>query len=293
VPETRNPPKAFQLDSLLMAPGFWAEVDAASGLASGYGATGRLQPVADAAALDLAQARAASSAALWPASATWQVVAAGAGPFEPLSASGWLIRDSLSARLHPRRAVDSLAAALAARGVPILTDAPAMGVTLWATGAAGLADLSEALGRPVGRAVRGQAALMGHDARGAPQLFAGAVHIVPHADGTTAVGSVDSRDDADPTATDDRLEALIARARVLVPALAGAPVLQRWAGLRPRARSRAPMLGHWPDRPDHYIANGGFKIGFGMAPKVAETMAALILDGTDLIPQGFRVEDNL
>jgi glycine/D-amino acid oxidase-like deaminating enzyme len=53
------------------------------------------------------------------------------------------------------------------------------------------------------------------------------------------------------------------------------------------------MLGHWPDRPDHYIANGGFKIGFGMAPKVAETMAALILDGTDLIPQGFRVEDNL
>ena len=80
---------------------------------------------------------------------------------------------------------------------------------------------------------------------------------------------------------------------LLLPALASAPVLERWAGLRPRARSRAPMLGPWPGRAGHYIANGGFKIGFGMAPKVAATMADLILNGHDTIPQGFRVEDNL
>jgi glycine/D-amino acid oxidase-like deaminating enzyme len=53
------------------------------------------------------------------------------------------------------------------------------------------------------------------------------------------------------------------------------------------------MLGAWPDRPGHFIANGGFKIGFGMAPKVAEVMADLVLEGRDTIPQGFRVEDNL
>jgi len=41
------------------------------------------------------------------------------------------------------------------------------------------------------------------------------------------------------------------------------------------------------------IANGGFKIGFGMAPKVGEVMADLILEGGDSIPQGFRVADNL
>ena len=67
-------------------------------------------------------------------------------------------------------------------------------------------------------------------------------------------------------------------------------MIGRWAGVRPRARSRAPMLGAWPDRPGHFIANGGFKIGFGMAPKVAETMAALILDGDNTIPPGFEVE---
>lgn len=42
-------------------------------------------------------------------------------------------------------------------------------------------------------------------------------------------------------------------------------------------------------RPGHYVANGGFKIGFGMAPKIAQVMADLILDGHDAIPDGFRL----
>ena len=82
---------------------------------------------------------------------------------------------------------------------------------------------------------------------------------------------------------------MIAAARAVVPVLRDAPVIDRWAGLRPRARSRAPMLGAWPDRDSHFIANGGFKIGFGMAPKVAEVMADLMLDGVDRIPDGFEV----
>ena len=53
------------------------------------------------------------------------------------------------------------------------------------------------------------------------------------------------------------------------------------------------MLGAWPDRLGHFIANGGFKIGFGMAPKVAATMADLILDGRNTIPDGFDVTASL
>jgi glycine/D-amino acid oxidase-like deaminating enzyme len=82
---------------------------------------------------------------------------------------------------------------------------------------------------------------------------------------------------------------LIARACAAIPALQGAPVLDRWAALRPRARSRAPVLGEWPGRPGHFIANGGFKIGFGMAPKVAQVMVELVLEGRDSIPDDFRV----
>jgi glycine oxidase len=65
-------------------------------------------------------------------------------------------------------------------------------------------------------------------------------------------------------------------------------VLDRWAGIRPRAKSRAPLLGPWPGRPGHFIANGGFKIGFGMAPKVATTLIDLVLNGQDSIPAGFH-----
>jgi glycine/D-amino acid oxidase-like deaminating enzyme len=48
------------------------------------------------------------------------------------------------------------------------------------------------------------------------------------------------------------------------------------------------MVGPWPGRPGHYVANGGFKIGLAMAPAVAAMLADLILEGRDRIPQGFR-----
>jgi len=108
-----------------------------------------------------------------------------------------------------------------------------------------------------------------------------------------AVGSTSERDYDAPTETDARLDALIDKARGLCPALQGAPVIARWAGLRPRARSRAPMLGPHPRAPGAFIANGGFKIGFAMAPVCAEMMADLALDGIDRIPEGFRPEASL
>ena len=70
-------------------------------------------------------------------------------------------------------------------------------------------------------------------------------------------------------------------------------MIERWAGVRPRARSRAPMIGGHPFRAGEFIANGGFKIGFGMAPKVGAVMADLILDGHDTIPKGFRAQASL
>jgi glycine oxidase len=157
------------------------------------------------------------------------------------------------------------------------------GPVVWATGHAGLAEVPG-----LGAGEKGQAALLAYGARNLPQLFADGLHLVPHDDGTVAVGSTSERVWTDAAATDDRLEALIARARMAFPALATAPVLERWAGIRPRSSSRSPVLGVHPLWPEAFIANGGFKIGFGIAPKVGEVMADLILDGRDGIPEGFR-----
>lgn len=294
VPEQWNDKKAFQFDSLLMAGDYWAGVERLTGLCAGYARLGRLQPLAGAAAVDLARDRAASAAALWQGRAAWEVLpAAECGDWAPPSPSGWLVRDTLSARVHPRRAVAALAAAVVALGGEVVAEAPPQGPVVWATGHAGLAEMSAHAGRAVGGAVKGQAALLAHDARDRPQLFVEGLHLVPHADGTLAVGSTSERGWDDPAATDAGLDALLARAVAALPVLAGAPVIERWAGLRPRSRSRAPMLGPHPFRANAYLANGGFKIGFGMAPKVGEVMADLILEGRDAIPQGFHPEASL
>ena len=294
MPENWNPKKQFQLESLLMAEAFWAGAAAASGLSPGYARSGRLQPLADTRAIESARARATSAADLWQGQAVWQVVPATGAPWEPASPTGLLIHDTLSARLHPRQAAAALAAAIIAQGGEILLgDAPETGAVIHATGTAGLADLSQALGKPVGAGVKGQALSLRFNAPDMPQIYAGSLHIIPHEDGTVAIGSTSENQWSDATATDSQLEDLHARAIAALPCLAAAPVIHRWAGLRPRAKSRAPMLGPWPGRPGHFIANGGFKIGFGMAPKVAATMADLVLEDRDTIPPGFRVEDSL
>ncbi|MEP2027397.1 MAG: FAD-dependent oxidoreductase [Paracoccaceae bacterium] len=291
-PENWNPKKAFQLDSLLSAGPFWAAVEADTGLKTGYGRTGRLQSIADSHALDLARAREASAKDLWQGKATWAVIGDNQ-KWAPVSATGHLIHDTLSARIHPSRACAALAAAIQVGGGKLLPEAPDLGTVVWATGAQGLDDLSKELGKNIGGPQKGQAALLRpavEVSSDAPQILVDAVHVVPHYDGTVAIGSTSEGTFDNPTSTDRLLDSLIARAITAVPALAGAQVIARWAGLRPRTRSRAPILGKHPTRPGHFIANGGFKIGFGMAPKIADVMTDLILEGKDLIPDDFRIE---
>lgn len=290
VPENWNPKKAFQLESLLMAEGFWAGVTEASGLPTGYGRVGRLQPLADTAAVDLARKRGETAKTLWQGRAEWRVIPTTGAAWEPASPSGWLVEDTLSARLHPRMAGTALVAAIRALGGEVIVgDAPDEGAVIWATGVQGLRDLTADLGRPLGDGVKGQAISLRFDASSAPQLYADSLHIIPHADGTVAIGSTSEHQWTDETGTDSLLETIFARAIAALPVLADAPVLERWAGIRPRAKSRAPLLGAWPGRPGHFVANGGFKIGFGMAPKVATTMVDLVLEGRDAIPEGFRL----
>lgn len=294
-PENWNDKKAFQFDSLIMAEPFWAEVAQLSGRDPGYARSGRLQPVADDRGLELARQRATQADMLWQGKALWRVVPQDAfGDWAPQSPTGYLIHDTLSARMHPRRACAALAAALEALGGEIVIgEAQAEGAVVWATGYRGLQEMSRSRGKTVGNGVKGQAMLLRFEARDRPQLFADALHIVPHSDGTVAIGSTSERDFDDPTTTDDQLDAIHTCALAAFPVLKGAEVVERWAGVRPRAKSRAPMLGPDPDRPGHFIANGGFKIGFGMAPKVGQVMADLVLEGRDTIPDGFRVEANL
>ena len=293
VPENWNAKKAFQLESLLMQGAFWKGVDDLSGLASGYARNGRLQPLADAQALALAHARAQTAVALWSDKASWTVQAASNADWSPPSPSGHVVFDTLSGLLHPAKATASLAGAVTALGGEIVTAGAVQGQTVWATGWADLQGMTAQHHRLVGNGIKGQAALLDFDATGLPQLFADTLHIVPHNDGTVAIGSTSERAFDDDTATDTQLDDIVERAKSALPILADAKIIKRWAGVRPRSRSRAPILGEHPFKARDFIANGGFKIGFGMAPKVGHVMADLILENRDTIPNDFKPERSL
>ena len=290
-PDPWNELKQYQLESLIEARKFWEGVDATSGVSSGFARVGRLQPLMRERDIALARERAEAARSNWGESALWEIIdAREAGKWIPPSSTGLLVHDTLSAIVHPRDAIRSLATAIRANGGEIAADGSDQGPVIWATGWKGLLELDAALGLPVGGGVKGQAALVRHDAGDQPQIFAGGLHIVPHLDGTLAIGSTSEREFAAPTTTDDLLDDLIRRAGKIMPVLAGATVIERWAGVRPRSVSRVPLLGPWPGRVGHHVANGGFKIGFGIAPKVAGTILDLVLDDVDSIPSGFHTK---
>jgi glycine oxidase len=290
VPDGWNAKKAFQLQALLMAPDYWAVVAQAGGQDPGFARTGRLQPLAEDRAVTLAQERGQAAAQNWGGLARWDVVALAPDDWSAHSPTGLYVHDTLTARIHPRAAITALAAALQARGVAILTDGVDRGLVVHATGHAGLRTLLGPDAPPQAAGEKGQAALLALDRRDAPQIFADGIHIVPQADGTTAIGSTTERH-WDGLTTDAQLDTLIARARALVPALADAPVMHRWAGIRPRWTTRAPLIGPDPRQPSHFIANGGYKIGLAIAPLAGQMLADLMLSGTNRIPPEFLPQD--
>ncbi|WP_277021311.1 MULTISPECIES: FAD-dependent oxidoreductase [Paracoccus] len=290
-PDPWNTKKQLQLDSLLAAPAFWASAEQASGLPTGYARTGRLQPVPDMETAARLPARIEAAARHWPAAMGMTLTRDPQGPLIPPSPTGLWLTDGLTARLNPRAALLALATAIRAGGGQIHEHTPAPddhAPTLWATGTPGLMALNSALDRRIGQGVKGQSLLLSHAAPDGPQVFADGLHIVPHADGTTAIGST-SENTWDHPGPDDQAQTLLTRATALCPTLAQAPILNIWAGLRPRARSRAPILAPWPGRPGHLIANGGFKIGFGMAPLIADLAAKIMLDDHTDIPDLFTL----
>ena len=290
-PERWETKKEFQLKSLLATGPFWQNVDTCSGLDSGYGQCGRLQPILNERGLAFAQERETAAKELWKGQANWQIRPASEFPMWAIdSPTKMVVHDTLSARIDPRRACESLARALDKSGVHITNVGVASDKVVWATGYRGLLDLSKEFGVEVGNGAKGQAALLDYDTGDAPQLFVDGIHFIPHNNATLGIGSTTERYFDDAKSTDKHLDDLVERARRIFPKIQNAKVLSRWANARPRSSTRAPILGEYPGKPGHFIANGGFKIGFGMAVEIAEVMADLLLDNHDRIPTDFRID---
>jgi glycine oxidase len=322
LPDRWNSKKAFQFDALVSLEAEIAALEAESGLSVGYRRSGRLIPLAKPHNRDLALGQAQDALAVWTtpgrsfAFEVLEAVPVDGWPAEEAMAHG-LVHDHLAARLAPRRLLDALRTALdrhpnaaITEGVGLEAIDPVAGLARLDDGsdvafgtcvlAAGvetfpmIAAVNPPFARPTGTGVKGQAALLKAVIDPTlPVIFADGLYIVPYEDGLVAVGSTSENSFAEPRTTDGLLDTLIDKARRMAPVLVDAPVVERWAGVRPKAIGREPMVGRHPDHANVSLMTGGFKISFGIAHKLAREVLNEIKGGSLGVPPSFTVQSHL
>jgi glycine oxidase len=104
-------------------------------------------------------------------------------------------------------------------------------------------------------------------------VLEGSRYLIPRRDGTVLVGSTSEPGtfNTEPTAAVG--EALRAFAARVVPALAAAPLVAHWAGLRPGSPDGIPILAEHPGCPGLFAHTGHFRYGLTLAPETSRLMA--------------------
>jgi glycine oxidase len=112
-------------------------------------------------------------------------------------------------------------------------------------------------------------------------------YLVPRPDGRVLVGATQEDVGFDRRLDEAALSRLHDAAVALVPALAAAPVVERWAGFRPGTPDDLPLLGPLDGLRNYFIAAGHFRNGILLAPITARLLAAAVLGRPpeiDLLP---------
>ena len=103
-------------------------------------------------------------------------------------------------------------------------------------------------------------------------------YLIPRRGQGVVVGATMVESGFDKGEDQQAIERLASNARALVPALAAAPVLEHWTGLRPRLAGGRPLIG--PVAPGLVLATGHFRNGVLLAPITADLVAGYLGCGT-------------
>ena len=315
-PERWNGKKDFQFRALIDLEDEIARLESETGEYCAYRRVGRILPLTTERSRVTATDRIAEARTNWgerfgyevhhtPARGDWPNI---------LHAPHGIIHETLSARVSPPGLLAALLHSLALMpnidlrlGMSVVDINPQEKIAMLSDGSriwfghAALANgvdafplIARLTGFPthsMGGGVKGQAALL--DAKADPFLplvYDDGVYVIAHENGHVAVGSTSENEFDDPFGTDDKLEEIIKRARKLCPLIKEASVIRRWAGVRPRAVGRDPMLGPIPGATGVLAMAGGFKISFGIAHRMADCLVAEITgDAGPETPQSFSV----
>lgn len=103
-------------------------------------------------------------------------------------------------------------------------------------------------------------------------------YLIPRNDGHILAGSTVEDAGFDKSTTEEAAGDLHMKAGRLLPALASAPVIKHWSGLRPGSPENVPVIARHPAFENLYLNTGHFRYGVTMAPASA-TLLANLLEG--------------
>lgn len=77
--------------------------------------------------------------------------------------------------------------------------------------------------------------------------------------------------------------------------LKDAHIVTKWAGVRPKATQRDPMIGYLPESQSLFVATGGFKISYGIAHRIAQAACERLIGADQLteLPPTFETVNHL
>jgi glycine oxidase len=104
-------------------------------------------------------------------------------------------------------------------------------------------------------------------------------YLVPRRDGRVLAGSTAEHVGFDKRITDEGVAAIKAMATEIAPGIAALPLIDSWAGFRPRAKDGLPVLGPSAQIEGLFYATGHYRNGILLAPITGKVIADAIVDG--------------
>lgn len=313
IPTNWNAKKQFQFDALYELSDEISLLEEMTGKQTGYGRIGRLMPLREERFVQTAKTRELAAQSNWhQRDKRFDFSPSQSDRFE-----GWLspdyapfgfVLDSFAARVNPRLYLDALKTYVETRGMLLEGvafhgfdnglarldghDDITAGKVILAQGYETFDFLQKQFDLDVGTGIKGQSACFALECKvDHPVIYDDGVYIVPHEDGRCAVGSTSEKTWQEPSTPDDTQNGFLMKAFDLCPQLKTAPLLERWAGVRPKCYEREPIIGRLFEDVSIYIATGGFKVSFGIAHRVAKALVEELasIEPTIELPETFTV----
>jgi glycine oxidase len=110
-------------------------------------------------------------------------------------------------------------------------------------------------------------------------IYSSRGYLIPRSDGRLLAGSTTEDTGFDKRVTEAGISTIRTMAEEIAPALESVPVLEAWAGFRPRAKDGLPVLGPLAGIKGLIYATGHYRNGILLAPVTAKLIAEAILSG--------------